>query len=66
LELHGLGPVLAAGLILWSVDAIRQRMLYPRGLAAWHLGLLSSALLLYWAGRMVLHFGLGFTAFPSS
>jgi hypothetical protein len=57
--------VLALGLILWSVDAVRRRQLYPRGLEAWHLALLSAALLIYWGGRLALHFGLGLAAFPS-
>ena len=66
LALHAFGPVLALGLILWSVDAVRRRQLYPRGIEAGHLALFSSALLLYWGVRMVLHFGLGLPAFPSS
>ena len=50
--------MLALGLILWSVDAVR-------GLEAWHLALFSAALLIYWGGRLALHFGLGLAAFPS-
>ena len=65
LALHAFGPALALGLILWSVDAVRRRQLYPRGLEAGHLALFSGALLIYWGVRMVLHIGLGLTAFPS-
>lgn len=65
LALHAFGPALALGLILWSVDAVRRRQLYPRGLEAWHLALFSAALLIYWGGRLTLHFGLGLAAFPS-
>ncbi len=65
LALHAFGPVLAAGLILWSVDALRRRQLYPRGLKAWHLVVFSAALLIYWGVRLVLHVSLGLEAFPS-
>ena len=65
LALHAFGPVLAAGLILWSVDALRRRQLYPRGLKAWHLVVFSAALLIYWGVRLALHVSLGLEAFPS-
>jgi len=65
LALHAFGPVLAAGLILWSVDALRRRQLYPRGLKAWHLVVFSAALLIYWGVRLVLQVSLGLEAFPS-
>ena len=51
--------MLALGLILWSVDAVRRRQLYPRGLKAWHLVVFSAALLIYWGIRLVLHVSLG-------
>jgi hypothetical protein len=65
LALHAFGPALAAGLILWSVDALRRRQLYPRGLKAWHLVVFSAALLIYWGVRLALHVSLGLEAFPS-
>jgi hypothetical protein len=43
----------------WSVVAIRQRRLVPRGLPAWPLGLTAAGLLLYWLLRLWLSFGLG-------
>jgi len=66
LELHAFGPVVAAALILWSVQAIRTKRLYPKGLEAWHLVVAALALLTYWAVRLGLNYGLGIQAFPSS
>ncbi len=64
LDLHAFGPVMAAGLILWSLQAIRSRSFYPKGLEAWHLALFGLALVAYWAIRMELSYGLGIGAFP--
>ena len=66
LELHAFGPVVAAALVLWSVQAIRTKRLYPKGLEAWHLVAAALALLTYWTVRMGLTYGLGIQAFPSS
>ena len=49
----------------WSYASLRHRQLYPKGLEAWHLVLISGALLLYWALRLVLGFGFGVEAFPT-
>ena len=65
LVLHAFGPLVAAALILWSVQAIRRRRLYPPGLEAWHLVVAVLALVAYWAARMGLTYGLGLQAFPS-
>ena len=65
LNLHAYGPLVAAALILWSVQAIRRRQLYPQGLQAWHLVVVVLALVAYWAARLGLSFGLGLQAFPS-
>lgn len=65
LGLHAFGPLVAAALILWSVQAIRRRRLYPPGLEAWHLVVAVLALVAYWAARMGLTYGLGLQAFPS-
>jgi hypothetical protein len=66
LQLHAFGPLVAAALVLWSVQAIRARNFYPKGLEGWHLVVVSVALLCYWAARMGLNYGLGLQAFPSS
>lgn len=65
LQLHAFGPLVAAALLLWSVQAIRTRSFYPKGLEAWHLVVVAVALLSYWAARMGLTYGLGLQAFPS-
>ena len=67
LEQHAFGPLVAAGLICWSLSAIRQRRLGPRlklGPATNRLGpgtlaLAGSALLAYWLLRLTLQ------AFPN-
>ena len=66
LQLHAFGPLVAAALVLWSVQAIQARTFYPKGLEGWHLVVVSVALLCYWAARMGLNYGLGLQAFPSS
>ncbi len=65
LQLHALGPLVAAALIVWSVQAIRSRRFYPTGLQAWHLVVFVLALVAYWTIRMGLSYGLGIQAFPS-
>lgn len=56
-QLHAGGPLLAAGLIGWSLLALRQRQLWPQPLVRWCrrpwlLGLAASALLSYWLLRL--------------
>ncbi|MFQ6538444.1 MULTISPECIES: DUF2752 domain-containing protein [Aphanothece] len=66
LDQHALGPLAAAALLVWSVQAIRQRRLVPRGLLrAWHGAVALAVLLGYWGVRLLLQFGLGLPAFPS-
>lgn len=65
LTLHAFGPLAAAALLVWSVQAIRRRRLYPQGLQAWHVVAVSLGLLAYWGLRMGLTYGLGRPAFPS-
>ncbi|MCP9933822.1 DUF2752 domain-containing protein [Cyanobium sp. Candia 9D4] len=62
--LHAFGPVLAAGLVLWSLNALHTGRLVPRVLRGWHLAAMGALLLLYWAGRMGLTYGMGLQAFP--
>ncbi|WP_094587404.1 DUF2752 domain-containing protein [Synechococcus sp. BO 8801] len=64
--LHAFGPVVAAGLVLWSLAALRTGRLVPRVLRGWHLAAMGMLLLLYWAGRMGLTYGIGLQAFPLS
>ena len=70
LQLHAFGPLLAAGLLGWSLLALRQRCLLPRlgervG-RPWPraLGVGSMALLAYWACRLALQWALGWRTFP--
>ena len=62
--LHAFGPVLAAGLVFWSIQALRTGRLVPRMLRGWQLAAMGALLLLYWAGRMGLTYGIGLQAFP--
>ena len=64
-QLHAFGPLAAAALLAWSLLAIRQRRLVPRGLPAWPLGLAAAGLILYWLLRLWLNFGLGWSGFPA-
>jgi hypothetical protein len=65
LQLHAFGPLVAAALLLWSVQAIRRRRFYPQGLEAWHLVVVVLGLVAYWAIRLGLSHGLGMRTFPS-
>jgi hypothetical protein len=59
---HAFGPLVAVGLVAWSLLAIRQRRVLPRWLRAWpsprhHPALVATltlALLAYWVGRLAL------------
>ena len=64
IQLHAFGPLAAAALLGWSVVAIRQGRLVPRGLPAWPLGLTAAGLTLYWLLRLWLSYGLGIRGFP--
>jgi len=63
--LHAFGPLLAAALVVWSFQALRTGRLVPRFLQSRHLALAGVMLLLYWAGRMGLTYGMGRAAFPT-
>ncbi len=63
--LHAFGPLLAAVLVVWSFQALRIGRLEPGFLRGWHLALVGVLLLLYWAGRMGLTYGMGLAAFPT-
>ena len=64
-QLHAFGPIAAAGLVWWSITAIRQRRLMPRDLPAWLLAVAGLGLLSYWLLRLWLRYGLGFVGFPA-
>jgi len=59
MEQHAFGPLVAGGLIWWTIAAIRKRRLRPRNLPTWLLAWTAAGLLGYWLLRL----GLG--AFPS-
>ena len=64
---HAFGPLVAGALLVWSVQAIRRRRIWPGGLRlrAWQGAAGIGLLLGYWGVRMVLHYRLGIQAFPS-
>jgi len=65
LALHALGPLAAAGLILWSLQAIRQRELWPRGISSPRLVAAAALLAGYWAFRIGMTYGAGINLFPA-
>ena len=68
IKLHAFGPLLAVGLVIWSLAALRRRRLGLGGIQAWHLAATALALGAYWALRLVFSYGLGlegFLAFPA-
>ncbi len=65
-DLHAFGPIAAAALLAWSAQALWTRRLVPQGLKDTHLALATLLLLLYWAGRMGLTYGVGIAAFPDT
>ena len=60
---HAFGPIVAAGLVGWSLLAIQRRELLPLRLRTATLGWIATALLAYWAVRLGLSFT-GLHAFP--
>ena len=52
LQWHLFGPVVAVVLVLWSVVALRQRRLIPRGVPLWPLPLVGGGLISYWLLRL--------------
>jgi hypothetical protein len=65
-ELHAFGPIAAACLLVWSVQAFRGGRLVPERLRPSHLLLAAGLLLLYWMGRLGLTYGAGIAAFPNN
>ncbi len=61
---HAFGPIVAAGLLWWSLLALRQRRLIPIQLPARAMAATGLALLAYWALRVGLSFT-GVNAFPN-
>ena len=66
LSQHAFGPLVATALVVWSIQALRQRRLAPQGLKRWHAGVLGSTLLAYWGIRAALQYGLGMEVFPAT
>ena len=52
LQWHLFGPIAALGLVIWSVLAVQQRRLIPRGLPLWPLPLMGGGLISYWLLRL--------------
>ncbi len=75
IQLHAFGPPLAAGLVIWSVLAMRQGRLLPllppwlgapgQGWGARTVVGIGLALGAYWAMRLLFSFGLGLRGFPA-
>jgi len=63
IQLHAFGPLLAAGLLWWSLQAMRRRELLPFRVETRAMGWIAAALLSYWALRLGLSFT-GVHAFP--
>jgi len=67
-QLHAFGPIVAAGLIIWSIWAIRTKKFVPPGLNQKIVALGSLALFGYWIVRLVETYGSnihGPIAFPA-
>jgi len=64
-RLHAFGPLVAAGLVIWSVLAIRRRRLLPVRLGNQVVVLSGLALLGYWLARLMLQFRFGMRAFAA-
>ena len=68
MELHAFGPVVAAGLIAWSIWALRAKKFIPAGLNLKIVTLSSLALFGYWILRLIATYGFnlnGPMAFPA-
>ena len=52
LQWHLFGPIAAVGLVLWSVLALQQRRLIPKGLPLWPLPVMAGGLISYWLLRL--------------
>ena len=52
LQWHLFGPIAALGLVFWSVLAIQQRRLIPKGLPLWPIPWMGGGLISYWLLRL--------------
>ncbi|AII48301.1 hypothetical protein KR52_03910 [Synechococcus sp. KORDI-52] len=52
LQWHLFGPVTAVGLLVWSIQALKQRRIIPKGLPVWPLPIIGGALISYWLLRL--------------
>ena len=52
LQWHFFGPIVAVALVLWSLLALQQRRLIPKGLPLWPLPMVAGALISYWLLRL--------------
>jgi len=68
IRLHAFGPLLAAGLLVWSLRSWRAGTMWPwPSRALWPLPAsigMATALLFYWLLRLSREYGFGWLAFP--
>ena len=68
IELHLFGPIAAATLVIWSIQSLHTKRLFPRNLSLAWIPIGASALFTYWLLRVVLTYSFpteGFWDFPS-
>jgi Protein of unknown function (DUF2752) len=63
-QLHAFGPLMALGLVAWSLLAIQRRRFLPLTIRGGRVAWLAVSLLLYWLLRMALQTMAGIPAFP--
>ena len=52
LQWHLFGPITPFGLVFWSVLALQQRRLIPKGMPLWALPVVGGGLISYWLVRL--------------
>jgi uncharacterized membrane protein YwzB len=65
IELHLFGPIIAIGLIWWSINSMQTKRLIPKQITIREIALTASALFSYWLARMVATYFLEMNGFPS-
>ncbi len=66
INLHLFGPLVALGLILWSLKSIRCRNIFPYVIDSKFLAITPILLLIYWLFRITMTFGFKFNMFQES
>lgn len=52
MQWHLFGPITALGLMVWSVLALHQRRLIPKGVPRWPIPVVGGVLISYWLLRL--------------